>query len=93
MTAPAISAHRPKYLPAFLPTINPTIVIRKGQATAPEVRALAGTLRENESGLFVSTGGFTADALREPERGAKITLIDREHFVSLLLENYEKLEP
>jgi restriction system protein len=65
----------------------------KGQATAPEVRALAGTVRENESGLFVSTGGFTSDALKEPEKSTKITLIDRDQFVSLMLENYERLEP
>jgi restriction system protein len=53
---------------------------------------LAGTVRENENGLFVSTGGFTSDALREPERGSKITLIDRDRFINLLLENYERLE-
>jgi len=75
------------------PRIKVQVKHRKGQATAPEVRALAGTVRENESGLFVSTGGFTSDALREPERGARITLIDRDQFVSLMLENYERLEP
>jgi len=75
------------------PRIKMQVKHRKGQATAPEVRALAGTVRENENGLFVSTSGFTTDALREPERGAKITLIDRDQFVNLLLENYEKLEP
>jgi len=35
MAAPAISAHRPRYLLAFLPTINASIVIRK--ATAPTI--------------------------------------------------------
>lgn len=75
------------------PRIKVQVKHRKGQATAPEVRALAGTVREGESGLFVSTGGYTSDALREPERGTRITLVDREQFVSLLLENYENLEP
>jgi len=75
------------------PRIKVQVKHRKGASGAPEIRALAGTIRGNENGLFVSTGGFTADALREPERGAKITLIDRDQFVNLLLENYEKLDP
>lgn len=75
------------------PRVKVQVKHRKGQASAPEVRQLAGTIRGNENGLFVSTGGFTSDAIREPERGAKITLIDRDQFVDLLLENYEKLDP
>lgn len=34
-----------------------------------------------------------SDALKEPEKSTKITLIDRDQFISLLLENYERLEP
>lgn len=76
-----------------LPRIKVQVKHRKAQATAPDVRALAGTLRENENGLFVSTGGFTSEALHEQGRHTNITLVDREQFVSLLLEHYEKLEP
>ena len=47
---------------------------RKGQARGPDVRQFAGTVRENENGLFVSTGGFTSDALREPEYQAIVPL-------------------
>jgi len=87
-----IIAH-PDALGFETPRIKVQVKHRKGQSGAPEIRALAGTIRENENGLFVSTGGFTSEALREPERGAKITLIDRDQFVNLLLENYEKLDP
>lgn len=87
-----IIAH-PDALGFETPRIKVQVKHRKGQSGAPEVRALAGTIRENENGLFVSTGGFTSEALREPERGAKITLVDRDQFVNLLLENYEKLDP
>lgn len=75
------------------PRVKVQVKHRKGQATAPEVRQLAGTLRQNENGLFLSTGGFTTEALREPEKHTSITLIDRDHFVNLLLEHYERLEP
>lgn len=76
-----------------MPRIKVQVKHRRDQATAHEVRALAGTLRENENGLFVSTGGFTIDALNEPEKRANLSLVDREQFIKLLLENYDKLEP
>ena len=75
------------------PKIKVQVKHRKGQTGAPEIRELRGTLGGNENGLFVSTGGFTSEAYRESEKQGKITLIDREQFVSLLLENYDKLEP
>lgn len=76
-----------------LPRIKVQVKHRKGQTGAPEIRGLIGTLAGNENGLFVSTGGFTSEAYREAEKCSKITLIDREQFVNLLLENYDKLEP
>lgn len=74
------------------PKIKVQVKHRKGQAGGPEIRELRGTLGATENGLFVSTGGFTSAAYREAEKQEKITLIDREQFVSLLLENYDKLE-
>lgn len=75
------------------PKIKVQVKHRKGQTGAPEIRGLRGTLGGNENGLFVSTGGFTSEAYRESEKQSKITLIDRDQFVNLLLENYDKLEP
>ena len=72
------------------PQIKVQVKHGRRQATAPEVRALAGTARENECGLFASTGGFTSDAPREPKRRSKIARIDLKQFARFLLENYEK---
>ena len=41
----------------------------------------------------MSTGGLTTPAIREVEKYLGITMIDRDSFVDLLLEQYEKLEP
>ncbi len=61
---------------------------------APDVRNFRAVIRPGENGLFVSTGGFTKDALQEPEHaGQPLTLMDRDKFVDLLTENYDKLEP
>jgi restriction system protein len=44
--------------------------------------------------LFVSTGGYTSgaeDAARNNEQ--RVTLIDRDKFIDLLIEHYDDLEP
>ncbi|MHB1795255.1 MAG: restriction endonuclease [Acidobacteriaceae bacterium] len=50
----------------------PRIVIevkhRKGTIGAPEVRSFVGGLRQNDNGLYVSTGGFTREARYEADR-------------------------
>jgi restriction system protein len=58
------------------------------------MRSFIATLRPDENGLFVSTGGFTRDAEIEA-RGARepVTLLDRDGFIRLLLEHYQELEP
>ncbi|MFC1982949.1 restriction endonuclease [Chloroflexota bacterium] len=60
--------------------------------TAPEVQQLAGAAGSNEA-LFISTGGYTQPALKEAEKHAKMALIDRDGFIQLLLDNYDKLSP
>ena len=78
------------------PRIRVQVKHRKGQATQQEVQQFAGatsTSGENYNGLFVSTGGFTSNAIREGEKHPNITLIDRVSFVDFLLEYYDKLEP
>jgi len=70
-------------------------VKRRAQAvTGPEMRQFIGTLREGDSGLYVSTGGFSPEARREPERSREpVALLDRDQFIQLLLEHYEDLDP
>ena len=78
------------------PRIRVQVKHRKGQATQQQVQQFAGAIGssgESYNGLFVSTGGFTPHASREAEKHPNITLIDRQAFVDLLLEHYEKLEP
>jgi len=75
------------------PRIKVQVKHRVGAATGPEMRQLIGVIKENERGLFVSTGGFTSDARTEATHSAKpITLLDREDFVQIMLEYYENLE-
>jgi restriction system protein len=76
------------------PRIKVQVKHRTSAASGPDLRNFIATLRDGESGLFVSTGGFTRDGLSEPERSTRpVTLIDRDAFVDLLIENYENLEP
>lgn len=67
---------------------------RKDSTGGSAMRSFLGTLREGDSGLYVSTGGFTGDARLEAERSREpVTLLDRDDFIDLLLEYYEELEP
>lgn len=57
------------------------------------IRRFLGTLGPSEKGLYVSTGGYTRQARQEARTSSRrITLLDREAFIQLLLENYEDLE-
>jgi len=76
------------------PRIKVQVKHTKGAIGAPDVRNFRSVIRPGENGLFMSTGGFTRDALREPERaGQPLTLMDRDQFVDLLTEHYHSLEP
>lgn len=73
------------------PRIKVQVKQRRGTTGRPEVQQLAGTLRSGEKGLFVSLGGFTAEA--QSESGQSMTLMNWEEFVDLLLDHYENLSP
>lgn len=76
------------------PRIKVQVKHRRSQAGADEVRSFMAIVDEGESGLYISTGGFTREALRQPARARRdITLLDRDQFIDLLLENYDKLDP
>lgn len=60
---------------------------------SPEMRSFIGTLRSGESGLYVSTGGFTSGAKTEAEHAHEsVRLLDRDDFIDLLLQHYDELE-
>jgi restriction system protein len=75
------------------PRIKAQVKHRQSSAGGADMRAFMATLRPGESGLYVSTAGFTRDAevealgAREP-----VTLLDRDGFIRLLLEHYEDLD-
>jgi restriction system protein len=90
-----IVAH-PDSLGFQTPRIKAQVKQRSGTAGGQDLRNFMSTLREGERGLFVSTGGFSKDAQYEAERaprGISVTLVDRDRFVDLLGEYYDRLDP
>lgn len=87
-----IVAH-PDALGFQTPRIRGQVKHREGKVSGPDMRAFLGALRTGDSGLYVSTGGFTKDAQAEAERSREhVTMLDREEFAALMLEHYEKLD-
>lgn len=76
------------------PRIKAQVKHRKDKVSGPEILSFLGTLRGSDSGLYVSTGGFTPQARQEAATSQEpVTLIDRDAFIKLMLEHYEELEP
>lgn len=75
------------------PCIVAEVKHRKGTMGAPDVRAFIGGLRSVESGLYVSTGGFTKEAQYEADRATMpLRILDLDRFARLLVDNYEDLD-
>jgi restriction system protein len=62
-----------------------------GATGAPDVQALNGTLAEQELGLFVSVGGFTAAARQAAAGMPRMRLLGAEDLVDLVLAHYPSL--
>src|SRR5690606_28122810 len=63
------------------------------QIGSSDLRGFVGGRHSNDRGLYVSTGGFSKDAVYEAERASiPVTLVGIDDLVRLLLENYEKLD-
>lgn len=66
----------------------------KDKIGANEVRSFIGGMRGFNKGIYVTTSGFTKEAMYESERANfAITLIDSDWLVELLVSNYDKLDP
>lgn len=75
------------------PRIKVQVKHRQDKANAQEIRQLAGLLREGEIGLFVSTGGFTSDAISSMRNATKhIEKIDLDQFIDMWQEYYDRLD-
>ena len=76
---------------------SPRIVIevkhRKGAMGAPALRSFIGGLRSTDSGLYISTSGFTKEAMYEADRAVMpVKLLDLDQFVRLLVDNYDSAD-
>ncbi len=75
------------------PRIKAEVKHRDGAMGAPAIRGFIGTLREGDSGLFISTGGFTKEARYEAERCAfPLTLVDMDDLSDLIVAHYENFD-
>lgn len=62
-----------------------------GSVGAPDVQQLAGTLGQNDLGLFVTLGTYTRDAQNIERQRSGLRLLNGEDVVSMVLANYDKL--
>jgi restriction system protein len=75
------------------PRIKAEVKHRSGSMGAPTIRGFIGALREGDSGLFISTGGFTREARYEAERSTfPLTLIDLDDLADLIVSHYSKFD-
>ena len=76
------------------PRIFVEVKHRQSSMGAPEIRSFLGGRHKDDKGLYVSTGGFTKEAIYEAERASiPVTLMDLDGLVDGLLERYESLDP
>lgn len=75
------------------PRIKAEVKHRSGSMGAPSIRGFIGALREGDSGLFISTGGFTREARYEAERSTfPLTLVDLDDLADLIVSHYENFD-
>ncbi len=60
---------------------------------APEIRNFIATLRSGDSGVYLSTGGFTREARYEAERAnVSVSLIALDDLVQHITDNYARFD-
>lgn len=60
---------------------------------APDIRSFLPVCAWGDSGIYVSTGGFTKEAHYEAERAdARVTLVDADYLTDLIVENYDSFD-
>ena len=70
------------------------VQVKSGEGTIgdPVVSALYGKVGDNEHGLLVSLGNFTAQARSFAKSKSNLRLIDGDEFVELILSHYEQFD-
>ncbi|WIO73864.1 restriction endonuclease [Porticoccaceae bacterium LTM1] len=75
------------------PRIKAEVKHRSGSMGASAIRGFIGALREGDSGLFVSTGGFSREARYEADRSTfPLTLVDLDDIADLIVSHYENFD-
>ncbi|MEF8847394.1 MAG: restriction endonuclease, partial [Candidatus Paceibacterota bacterium] len=66
----------------------------KQSVGSQEMQSFIGAIGDEDKGLYVSTGGYTSHAQKAADKShRRLTLLDRDDFISLLIENYEDIDP
>lgn len=75
------------------PRIKVEVKHRKGSMGSPEIRSFIGALRDGDTGLYLSSGGFTKEARYEAERSTmQLTLVDMDDLADLIVTHYERFD-
>ena len=83
----------PDGLGLAMPRVITEVKHHKQPIGADKIRSFLGGLRPNDSGLYVSTGGFTREARYEADRAnVPIRLLDLDAFARLYVSNYEQTD-
>lgn len=76
------------------PMIKVQVKRREKSMGRKEISSFIGAIGEGDKGLYVSTGGYTRHAQKAADKSSRrITLLDRDDFINLLIKNYEDIEP
>lgn len=75
------------------PRIKAQVKRRADRLPVDDIRGFMALLGDTDAGIFVSTGGFTRDAMEEARRQEKrrLMLIDLERLVDLWTANYDRI--
>lgn len=75
------------------PRIKVEVKHRAGAMGSQAIRSFVGVLRTGDTGLYVSTGGFSREARYEAERATyPVTLIDTDDLADLIVAHYDKFD-
>lgn len=75
------------------PRIKVEVKHRSGSMGAQQIRSFLGALRDGDTGLYISTGGFTKEARYEAERSTvPVTLVDIDDLADLVVSHYENFD-
>ncbi|MGB1091269.1 MAG: restriction endonuclease [Oceanobacter sp.] len=75
------------------PRIKVEVKHRKGAMGSQAIRSFIGALRDGDSGLYLSTGGFSKEARYEAERSTmQLTLVDMDDLADLIVTHYESFD-